>query len=522
MHMRANRAGGEKVTRRWAGLAGVVGGLVGVAISGLVAWLVAPLGSPVIAVGELIIEVLPAPLVNFGKETLGYADKPILLIMVVAAVLGLCGLAGRLELGRRYAGAAVFALIAVLGLVGVSAQPGAAITAYVPTILGLLFGYLILRTLITKLRQWRPRRAADPTEYHSEARRAFLGWTLAVGVLGAAAAVGGQLLAGAATAVNSARERLRLPTPTRPAPPVPAGAELSIPDLAPYVTDNETFYRIDTALQVPVIDPAAWTLKITGLVDQPLEIDYATLSAKPLVEHMVTLTCVSNEVGGQLAGNALWLGYPIRNLLAEAKPQDGADMVLSTSDDGWTAGTPLSALTDPDRQALLAIGMNGAPLPIEHGFPVRMVVPGLYGYVSATKWVTELKVTTFAADQGYWTPLGWSARGPIKIASRIDTPRRATTDPGTVVVAGVAWAQHTGIKAVEVQIDQDPWQAAQLAEVTGPDTWRQWKYDWPATSGPHTITVRATDTEGTVQTAAFAPPAPDGATGYHSIQIKVR
>ena len=343
-----------------------------------------------------------------------------------------------------------------------------------------------------------------------------------VGAAAAVAAVSGQLLAGAVSAVQSARDRLRLPPAAEPAPPVPAGADLGLPELTPYVTDNDTFYRIDTALQVPVIDPADWSLRITGLVDNPLQIDYATLSAKPLVEHMVTLTCVSNEVGGPLAGNALWLGYPIRELLAEARPQQGADMVLSTSDDGWTAGTPLEVLTDPDRQALLAIGMNGAPLPIEHGFPVRMVVPGLYGYVSATKWVTELKVTTFAADQGYWTPLGWSARGPIKIASRIDRPGGSTIDPGPVAVAGVAWAQHTGIAGVEVQIDQGPWQPAQLAEVVGPDTWRQWKFDWDAAEGPHTITVRATDANGKLQVAETAPSAPDGATGYHQVQVRVR
>ena len=313
--------------------------------------------------------LLPAPLVNFGKETLGYADKPILLIMVVVAVLLLCGLAGRVELRRRFAGAAVFALVAVLGLIGVSAQPGASPTAYVPTLVGLLLGYIILNTLITKLRYWRPRHGAEDAEAHSAARRNFLGWTLVVGAIAAAAAVGGQLLAGAATAVNNARERIRLPLPTKPAPPVPAGAELNIPDLTPYVSANDTFYRIDTALQVPVIDPDTWTLKITGLVDRPLEIDYATLSAKPLVEHMATLTCVSNEVGGRLAGNALWLGYPIRDLLAEAGPQEGADMVLSTSDDGFTAGTPLDVLTDPDRQALLAIGMNGDAVAHRARFP---------------------------------------------------------------------------------------------------------------------------------------------------------
>ena len=516
-----DRTAADVSTRRWAGLAGVVSGLAGLGIAGLAAGLTAPGGSPVPAVGELVIAVLPAPLVNFGKETLGFADKPILLGMIILAVLLLCGLAGLMEYRRRFAGAAVFAVVAVLGLIGISAQPGVAPTAYVPTIIGLLLGYLILHTLITKLRRWHPRRAAADAEAESADRRSFLAWTIVVGAVATVAAVGGQLLTGAASAVQAARDRLRLPAATEPAPPVPAGTDLGLPELTPYVTDNDSFYRIDTALQVPVIDPETWSLRITGLVGNPLQIDYATLSAKPLVEHMVTLTCVSNEVGGSLAGNALWLGYPIRELLAEARPQDGADMVLSTSDDGWTAGTPLEVLTDPDRQALLAIGMNGAPLPIEHGFPVRMVVPGLYGYVSATKWVTELKVTTFAADKGYWTPLGWAARGPIKIASRIDRPSGRTINPGPVTVAGVAWAQHTGIAGVEVQIDSDPWQPAQLAEVVGPDTWRQWKFDWDATAGPHTITARATDANGRLQSADFAPPAPDGATGYHQVQVKV-
>ncbi len=508
----------EAAARRWAGLAGLVAGLAGLGLSGLAAWLVAPAGAPVTAVGELIIDVLPAPLVNFGKEVLGFADKPILLAMIVIAVLALAGLAGRLEYVRRFAGAAVFAIIAVLGLIGISAQPGITPAAYVPTIVGLLLGYVILSTLITRLHRWRPPGGPES----ASARRTFLTWTIAAGAAGAVAAIAGQLLSNAAGAVRSARERLGLPTAAQPAEPPPPGADLGVAELTPYVTSNEDFYRIDTALQVPVIDPANWTLRITGKVANPIEIDYATLAAKPLVEHLVTLTCVSNEVGGRLAGNALWLGYPIRELLAEARPDPDADMVLSTSDDGWTAGTPLDVLTDPDRQALLAIGMNGEPLPIEHGFPVRMVVPGLYGYVSATKWVRELKVTTFAEDEAYWTPLGWSARGPIKIASRIDVPNRGTADPGPLVVAGVAWAQHTGISAVEVQIDEEPWQPVQLAETVGPDTWRQWHFDWVATSGRHTITVRATDATGRLQTADIAPPAPDGATGFHQIAIKVR
>jgi DMSO/TMAO reductase YedYZ molybdopterin-dependent catalytic subunit len=355
----------------------------------------------------------------------------------------------------------------------------------------------------------------------SSSRRQFLRWTAVAGGVAAVGAVAGQLLVSAANRVSSARELIRLPAAARPAPAVPAGADLQVPGLSPYLTPNDDFYRIDTALQVPVIDPSSWSLEITGMVERPLTLTYDELSALPLVEHVTTLTCVSNPVGGDLIGNARWLGYPIRDLLARARPQAGADMVLSTSEDGFTAGTPLSALTDPDRQALLAIGMNGEPLPLEHGFPVRMVVPGLYGYVSATKWVTRLKVTTFAADQGYWTPLGWSERGPIKLSSRIDVPRR-TVDAGQVVVAGVAWAQHTGVAAVEVQVDGGAWQRAELAEATSDDTWRQWRFPWSATTGRHRVSVRASDADGNLQLAAEAPPAPDGATGYHSVEVTVR
>jgi DMSO/TMAO reductase YedYZ molybdopterin-dependent catalytic subunit len=512
-----------RATRWWARLAGVVAGLAGLGVAGLAAWLIAPAGSPVPAVGELIIELLPAPLVNFGKEVLGFADKPVLLAIIVAGVLIICGLAGELELRRRFAGASLFAVVAIIGLIGVSAQPEATINAYIPTIIGLLLGYMILSGLIRSLQQWRPPDAVvREGEAGSAARRRFLAGTILVGAGSVAAAVTGQLLASASSAVDTAREKLKLPPATKPTPGPPPGADLHIEGLTPYVTSNDDFYRIDTALQVPMIDPAAWTLRITGMVQNPIQINYAELTAKPLVEHLTTLTCVSNEVGGDLAGNALWLGYPIRELLAEAKPLAGADMVLSESHDGWTASTPLSALTDPNREAILAIGMNGQPLPIEHGFPVRMVVPGLYGYVSATKWVTSLRVTTYAEDQAYWTPLGWSPHGPIKLASRIDVPRKSTIDSGTVVVAGVAWAQHTGISAVEVQVDQSAWQRAQLAETSGPDTWRQWRFEWPATSGTHTLTVRATDANGMIQIAEVAPPAPDGATGYHSIKVKVR
>ncbi|GAB2593233.1 molybdopterin-dependent oxidoreductase [Microlunatus antarcticus] len=506
----------------WAAVCGVVAGVAGIGISDLAAWLASPAGSPLAAVGSVIIDLLPAGMVNFGKDYLGTADKPILLLIVALGVVALAGLGGVAELRRRGAGAAVFGLIAVVGLVAVALGSGANAAAYVPTVVGLLLAYMLLSTLVTRLRRWRPARAALAADAPADpARRGFLVATSIFGALAVAAAVGGRVLVGAANRISAARTDLRLPAPTTPAPPVPTGADLGITDLSPYLTPNEDFYRIDTALQVPVIDPAQWSIRVVGMVEEEVSMTFDELLALPLVEHVATLTCVSNEVGGNLVGNATWLGYPIRELLARARPTAGADMVLSRSEDGFTAGTPLDALQDPNRQSLLAVGMNGEPLPLEHGFPVRMVVPGLYGYVSATKWVVELKVTTFAADEGYWTPLGWSARGPIKLASRIDVPGN-DVDAGTVAVAGVAWAQHTGIRGVEVQVDDGPWVGADLAETTGPDTWRQWRYAWPATSGSHRLTVRATDADGTLQDPAEAAPAPNGSSGYHSVRVSVR
>ena len=509
--------------RRWSGLAGVVAGVAGLGVADLAAWLIAPTAAVVPAVGQLIIEALPAVLVNWGKETLGFADKPVLLAIVTLGMLALCGLAGVLEYRRPYRGVAVLLLLASIGAAAVAVSPGVPNRGVLPVLVGFLASWVLLQACVAQLQSWQARRQPGGSQVGaaSVARREFLRFTVAAGVLATAAAVAGRVASQAAGAVAGARARLTLPAPAAPAPAVPAGADLGIKNLTPYLTANDDFYRIDTALKVPVIEPDAWTLRVTGMVEQEVSITLAELLARPLVEHYATLTCVSNAVGGSLAGNARWLGYPIRALLAEARPRRGAEMVLSTSHDGWTAGTPLSALTDPRRQALLAVGMNGEPLPLEHGFPVRMVVPGLYGYVSATKWVVELKVTTFAQDVGYWTPLGWAALGPIKIAARIDTPRSHSVRTGTVVVAGVAWAQHSGISRVEVRVDDGDWQPAQLADTVGPDTWRQWRFDWAATPGKHTLAVRATDSAGRVQTGDAAPPEPDGATGWHTIEVEV-
>jgi DMSO/TMAO reductase YedYZ molybdopterin-dependent catalytic subunit len=308
---------------------------------------------------------------------------------------------------------------------------------------------------------------------------------------------------------------VRLPAAAEPAPPLPAGVD------AGFVTTNADFYRVDTALTVPRVDLASWRLTIGGMVDSPVELSFADLLDRPLVERVVTLNCVSNEVGGPYIGTARWLGVPLAPLLREVGVRPDADQLLARSVDGMTIGTPTAALLD-GREPLLCVGMNGEPLPVEHGFPVRMLTPGLYGYVGACKWLRELEATTFADVDAYWVERGWSPQGAVKTASRIDRPAPFTRlDAGTVPVAGVAWAQGRGIRAVEVQVDGGPWQQATLLPVPSVDTWVQWRYDWPATPGSHTLSVRATDGTGAVQPEARATPFPDGATGWHTITVSV-
>jgi DMSO/TMAO reductase YedYZ molybdopterin-dependent catalytic subunit len=322
-------------------------------------------------------------------------------------------------------------------------------------------------------------------------------------------------------AAVAARDAVTIPPPASPAKPIPAGAELDVPDVAPLQTPVADFYRIDTALVVPALRAETWSLRVHGMVGRELTLSYADLLARPLIERDVTLTCVSNEVGGNLISSGRWIGAPLAPLLAEARVNPGADQLVSRSSDGFTAGTPVATVLD-GRDAMLAVALDGRPLPLEHGFPVRMVVPGLYGYVSATKWLTGLELTTFAAYDAFWVKRGWAARAPIKTESRIDTPSDGgDLAAGPVVVAGVAWAQHRGISRVEVRVDDGPWQAAELAAAIGPDTWRQWRWRWDAPPGPHTLQVRATDTTGAPQTGLDRPPVPDGATGWHRIQVSV-
>ncbi|HBH57528.1 MAG TPA: oxidoreductase, partial [Arthrobacter bacterium] len=376
------------------------------------------------AVGGAVIDAVPPGVKDWVISLFGTADKAVLLAGMLLVIVALGALAGILEQRRRFAGAAVIAVFGLVGLAAVLTRAQMTAAAAVVPLIAALAGALLLGLLIRRLHEGLPAGAtgAQITRAGNTGRRTFL---QVLATSAAATAVGGVVAAvwrGAAAGISTAREKLQLPAPASEAPAIPAGAEVGLGGMQPVVTPNRDFYRIDTALIVPSIDPESWVLRVTGMVEQEVELNLTELLAKPLIERHVTIACVSNEVGGDLIGNARWLGWPVRELLALARPQSGADMVLSQSSDGWTAGTPLEALTD-NRDAILAVGMNGEPLPLEHGFPVRMIVPGLYGYVSATKWLTELRVTRFAADEGYWTPRGWSDHGPIKTSSRIDVPR---------------------------------------------------------------------------------------------------
>ncbi|WP_316302574.1 molybdopterin-dependent oxidoreductase [Clavibacter michiganensis] len=532
--------------RWWSAFLGVVAALAVLAVAEIAAAFVAPAASPVLAVGALVIDLVPAGVKDTVIALFGTGDKVALIVVLGVVVLAAAALAGILQVRRPPLGVVVLALFAGVAMLAATTRAGATGAAAIPTIVGMIAGVFILHRGADRLRDWRDAagRAASASAAAAEPvrgiarpaarapltpgagarveRRTFLLMTVVAGVASVVAGSVARGLNAAAARVDDFRRTLVLPRAATPAAAIPATAELGVPGLAPFVTPATDFYRIDTALQVPSVDAASWKLRITGMVEQEVEITFAELLALPLEEHVTTLTCVSNEIGGNLIGNALWLGYPIRLLLERAKPTTGADMVLSTSQDGWTASTPLEALTDPDRASILAVGMNGEPLPQQHGFPVRMVVPGLYGYVSATKWVTELKVTTFAEDVAYWSTRGWTERGPIKTGSRIDTPRSgARVDAGRTAIAGMAWAQHTGIEKVEVRVDEGDWVEATLGDGVGADTWRQWSYAWDAASGSHSVEVRATDTTGATQTSDEAPPAPDGATGWHRITVGV-
>ncbi|TFD81128.1 molybdopterin-dependent oxidoreductase [Cryobacterium fucosi] len=496
--------------------AGVAAALAGLGAAELAAAILAPAGSPILAVGALVIDLVPAWVKELVIGLFGTGDKAVLIVCVALGTLVLAAIAGVLEFLRAPFGRALVVAAGALAVLAVLTRAGTAPFDALPSVSAMVVSAVLLTVLITRLP-----RTVPVSDGAGVDRRRFLAWTGASAGLGVLAVIGGQLVSAGTRATDAARARFTLPAPATASAPIPAGADLAVDGLSPVITPNLGFYRIDTALQVPRIDPAAWTLKITGMVENEVELTFAELLALPLEESTTTLTCVSNPVGGDLIGNATWLGYPIRLLLARARPLPGADMVLSRSEDGWTASTPLEVLTD-DRNAILAVGMNGVPLPLEHGYPVRMVVPGLYGYVSATKWLVELDVTRFDRETAYWTSRGWTERGPVKLSSRIDVPRAGSrVTAGPVTVAGVAWSQHVGIRSVQVQVDDGPWDDATLADAISADTWRQWSWQWTAPAGRHTLRVRATDAAGLVQTSVVRDVVPDGATGLHRVPVTV-
>ena len=509
-----------------AGVAGLVAVGAGLAVGELGAVLAGPDASPYFAVGSSVVDHTPTVVREWAITTFGTSDKTALFTgmgVIIAVLASVCGV-----LERRFplVGSVIIAVFGLVGVIAALARPDASWTAALPSVATAVVAVVVLRWLVGLLPKVArdldtvpPLRSGSYSISGAAVSRRFI--LSAAGIAVAAAGVGvvaRRLVADAARTVAD-RASLVLPRPASPAAPLPAGVDL--PGAIPFVSSNADFYRIDTALQVPNVTTADWSLRIHGMVDNELTISWDELLAMPMVERYTTLTCVSNEIGGDLIGNARWLGVPMKALLDRAGVKPGSTMLLSTSVDGWTCGTPVSAVTD-GRDALLAVGMNGQPLPVEHGFPVRQVVPGLYGYVSATKWVSDWELTTFENAQGYWTTRGWSALGPIKLASRIDRPSsNSTLRAGEVIVAGTAWAQHTGVRSVEVRIDNGPWQPAQLATEYSVDTWRQWRYSWAATPGTHTVTCRAIDNKGTPQIEAIADPIPDGATGLDSRTYQV-
>jgi DMSO/TMAO reductase YedYZ molybdopterin-dependent catalytic subunit len=511
------RMPGRLLGRMPAGaLAGVLTAAVALGVAELAASITGPQSAPVIAVGEVAINLTPIPVKEFAIAHFGSHDKEALVAGIVVLLIAFAAVVGILAVRRIAAGLAGLAVFAAVGAAAAVSQPGATAVDVVPTLAGVCVAAVALVVLARAaggaLPQVSDRGLAD--------RRGFLIAAAGAGALAAVSGGVGDRLLGRFS-IASSRAQVRLPAAAVRAAAVPAGVDFRISGLTPFFTSDASFYRVDTDLVLPQVAPQTWTLRIDGMVDRELEISFAELLRMPLTETDITLVCVSNEVGGTYAGNARWLGVPLAGLLRRAGVRAGADQVLSTAADGMTISTPVAAIMD-GRDALLAVGMNGQPLPVAHGFPARMVVPGLYGYVSATKWVTRLTLTTFARQRAYWTQRGYAAQAPIKTESRIDVPRPlAQLAAGRVAVAGVAWAPARGIAAVEVSVDGGPWHTARLAAADGIDTWRQWMWPWDATPGLHNLQVRATDRTGRTQPARRAQPFPAGASGWDSVVVTV-
>jgi DMSO/TMAO reductase YedYZ molybdopterin-dependent catalytic subunit len=507
------------VSRRAAALAGLAAGGLALGVAELVAGLLPGAPSPIIAVGDFVIALQPPGAKQLVVDLFGLADKLILNLVVIAVALAAAAgiaIASRTRPVVATVGITAFGLLALgAGLRDPLAEP---LLTIVVALVASLVAWFALRWLL----RLAARRMTPPVaEMPAWGRRRFIGTSIAV--IGAAA-VGGVL---GRTLLAQAREGAvpqagALPAPDATAPPPPTGASLDVAGITPLVTPNERFYRIDTALLVPRPRLETWRLAVTGMVDNPFVLTYDELVALPLIEQYVTIACVSNEVGGDLVGNALWRGVRLKELLERAGVAPDATQIVGRSVDGFTVGFPTVHALAEEREAMVAVGMNGEPLPADHGFPARLIVPGLFGYVSATKWLTEIELTTLDAFDAYWVPLGWAKQGPILTQSRIDVPRSgASLTAGSTAVAGVAWAPDRGISKVEVQVDEGDWTDAELSVPISDATWVQWLYRWDAVAGDHALRVRATDGQGEVQDERRTPPPPDGARGYHAIDVRV-
>ncbi|CUR54871.1 Oxidoreductase, molybdopterin binding protein [metagenome] len=505
-------------TRVLHALYGVVATITGMAAAHLLAALLDPNSSPVLAVGNQVIDLTPTPLKEWAVRHFGTNDKPILIGSVLIGTLILSGIAGLLARRRFALGAGL--LILLVGLAGAAAlnRPTSSFADVLPSVLAGVVGVAVLGGLC---RLSRP--AASPSSAGAAVdsapgttRRPLL---IATGLAGLAAAMGGggQWL----IRLKARPEDVTIPAAADPAPAFPQGLETRIKGISSLRTPTDSFYRIDTSLITPTVSVDGWTLTIDGDVENQLEFTFDELAAMPLIERDITLTCVSNEVGGPYVGGARWLGVRLTDLLDQAGVGTKADQILSTAYDGFTISTPLEVATD-GRDAMVAIAMNGEALPRAHGFPVRLITPGIYGFVGSTKWLTKLTLTTYADQQSYWTERDWATDAPIKVESRIDTPKGLSTiKPGMTAIGGVAWAQQRGIGKIEVRIDGGAWQEAKLGPEVNLDYWRQWYLPWEAKTGSHQLAVRATTQDGETQTAARVTVFPDGATGIQEIVVNV-
>jgi len=511
-----------------AALAGMAAAAAALGASELLAGLVDRAPSLVLSVANLFIAETPGGIVRWSIETFGARQKTLLVTGIVVGSLLAGALLGLASRRSPWPGVVGFVAFGVLG--GWAASRDALesdgwgwFVAAVSVAVGVgTFVVLRRRAAVAGPASTSTDGAAEPIGLVG--RRGFLLTAGTIAVLGAAGGEIGRRLR-QARSVEDARERVAAalaPDRLQTVPADVATFDAEVTGVSPLVTPNADFYRIDTRILVPQVDPNGWSLRITGMVDREVELTFDELLAMDHITEFVTLSCVSNEVGGDLVGNASWSGVPLADLLDRAGPHPDADQVVGRAVDGWTAGFPVEVVSD-GRPCMVALTMNGEPLPVEHGFPARLVVPGLYGYVSATKWLTEIELTTWEAFDGYWVPRGWSKEGPIKTQSRIDVPRAGSTlAAGRTPVAGVAWAPTRSIERVEVRVDDGPWEDADLSGALSANAWVQWLHVWDATPGEHRLTVRATDGNGETQTSEVAPPAPSGATGHHTVTVEVR